>query len=481
MTTHHPSPSRRWFVLPALTAALLAGCVNLAPPYAQPEAPIPQAWPSGVATPVDTGVPADVGWRDFFIEERLRNTVALALDNNRDLRVAVLNIEQARARYGIARSSAFPSVDLAAGGTRSRTPGGLSSSDSPPRIASQYSVDLGLTSYELDLFGRVRNLGDSALQSYLATVETQRSVHISLVSEVASAWLTLAADQQRLQLARDTLASQQRSFALIQHSHALGAQSGLALARAQSTVQAAMVDAAAYDSQVEQDGNALALLVGAPLPAGLLPLLTASDSPTPASRLLALPAAGLPSSVLQQRPDVLASEYALRASHADIGAARAAFYPRIALTGSIGSASTSLSGLFESGSAAWSFMPSISLPIFNGGLNRANLQVAEVQQKIQLAGYEKTLQTAFREVADALAARRTLDDRLTAHQALLVATARSVALSQALFTSGGIGYLDVLDAQRSLYAVQQSLIGLQFIEQTNRLALYKALGGGFAS
>ncbi|WP_413764266.1 efflux transporter outer membrane subunit [Variovorax sp. Varisp41] len=469
--------------LTLVAAAVLAGCVNLAPDYQAPALPVPQTLPSAN---VEATTPLDAGWRDFFVEPKLRAVIELALANNRDLRVAALNIERARAQYGIARAGLFPTIDAGAGGSRSRTPGSLSTGGEP-RYATQYSADLGLTSYEIDLFGRVRNLSESALQSFFQTEATQRGTQISLVASVATAWLQLAADEQRLQLARHTLESQRRSFDLIQRGHGLGAQSGLALAQAQSTVDAARADAAAFDSQVEQDRNALALLVGATPPAELLPTPAATDpstataapaEPAPAARLL-VPPAGLPSSVLQQRPDVLAAEHALRASNADIGAARAAFFPRIALTASAGTASSTLSGLFASGSSAWSFAPSISVPIFDGGANRANLRVAEAQQKIQLASYEKTVQTAFREVADALAERRTLAERLDAQRSLLDATSRSFSLSQSLFRSGASSYLDVLDAQRAYYAAQQTLIGLQLTEQTNRLTIYKVLGGGW--
>jgi multidrug efflux system outer membrane protein len=472
----------RSVALAAVACAVLAGCVNLAPEYSAPASPVPQALPSsGVEAPT----PLDVGWRSFFVDPRLRGTIELALASNRDLRVAALNIERARAQYGIARAGLFPTVDAGAGGSRSRTPGSLSSGGEP-RIASQYSADLGMTAYELDLFGRVRNLSEAALQSYFQTEATQRSTQISLISSVATAWLQLAADEQRLALARSTLESQRKSYDLIQRSHALGSQSGLALAQSQSTVDAARADAAAFDSLVEQDRNALALLVGATPPAELLPIPPATPSaqtagtaePSVASQLL-VPPPDLPSSVLQQRPDVLAAEHALRASNADIGAARAAFFPRIALTASAGTASSTLSGLFASGSKAWSFAPSVSMPIFDGGANRANLRVAEAQQKIQVATYEKAVQTAFREVADALAERRTLAERLDAQRSLLGATSRSFELSQSLFRSGASSYLDVLDAQRAHYAAQQTLIGLQLTEQANRLAIYKALGGGW--
>ncbi|MCU4120297.1 efflux transporter outer membrane subunit [Variovorax sp. N23] len=469
---------RRTLLSLTVPVALLSGCVNLAPTYTQPAAPVPAAWasaPAGMAAAEPAA--RDLGWREFFVDARLRGVVELALANNRDLRVAALNIDRARAQYGVTRAGAFPSANLGASGSRTRTPGSVSSSGQT-RLATQYNVNLGLTSYELDLFGRVRNLSDAALESFFATEDARRGTQLSLVAEVATAWLVLATDQQRLQLARETLATRQKSYDLIKRSYDLGAQSGLALAQAQTTVDTARADAAAFDSQAEQSRNALNLLAGTTVPAELLPPPMAAMAQAPAAQLLA-PPAELPSSVLQQRPDVLAAEHALRASNANIGAARAAFFPRITLTGSAGTASSSLSGLFADGSAAWNFAPSISLPIFDGGINRANLGVAEAQQQIQLSSYEKTLQVAFREVADALAARRTLGERLAAQQSLVAATTRAFELSDALFRSGGAAYLDVLDAQRALYAAQQSLISLQLTEQTNRLTLYKVLGGGW--
>ena len=473
----------RCFVQLAVPAAVLSGCANLAPDYRQPAAPVPQSWPSGAA-PAPVSASADLlamGWQEFFIDERLRRVVALAVDNNRDLRVAALNIERVRALYGVKQAAIFPGLQAGASGSRGRTLGGQSEGGSS-RVSSQYSVNLGLVRYELDLFGRVHNLNEAALQTYFRAAETRRSAQISLVAEVATAWLTLAADGQRLQLARNTLASQRKSFELVERSHALGAQSGLSLAQAQSTVDAARVEVAAFDAQVERDGNALALLVGTGVPAELLPPQGDKERAVqlaPAARLL-VPPAGLPSSVLQQRPDVLAAEHALQAGNADIGAARAAFYPSISLTGAVGTASRTLSSLFGNGSRTWGFSPQITLPIFDGGANRANLRVAEAQQQILLADYEKTLQIAFREVADALASRRTLAERLDAQQSLVASTSRSFELSQALFRSGSGGFLEVLVAQRSLYAVQQSLIDLQAVEQVNRLTLYKVLGGGWS-
>lgn len=459
-------PSRLTLLLPAL---LLAGCVNLAPDYQQPQAPIPQQWPTNAEL---GSASAQIGWQAFFLDARLKQVIEQTLANNRDLRVAALNVEKARALYRVQRAEQLPTLNAGGSGTHSRTPASLSGTGSAS-TTHQYSAALGLSGYELDLFGRIRNLSDAALEDYLALEETRRSTQISLLAEVANAWLTLAADRDLLKLAEDTLTSQQASYELQQRSHALGNTSGLILAQAQTTVESARVDVAAYQSQVQQDLNALNLLAGSQLAEELLPGGLSEDS----AELLEIPA-GLPSSLLQQRPDVLAAEHGLKSANADIGAARAAFFPSISLTASAGSSSAALSGLFTGGSAAWNFAPSISLPIFDVGSNRANLQAAESERDIQLATYEKTLQSAFREVADVLAERGTLRQRMDAQRALTEATARSQRLADALYRNGASSYLDALDAQRELYAVQQNLISLQLTEQSNRIALYRVLGGG---
>lgn len=473
--------SIRWPLVAA--AAALAGCANLAPPYERPAAPVPAAWPAssnaastGTAAPAPAATsPQDIGWRDFFTEPRLRDVVALALQNNRDQRVALLNIDKARAVYRVQQAAELPELTANASGSASRSAADLSSSGRSS-TSRQYSVALGLAAYELDFFGRARNLSDAALQSFLATEQSQRSTQISLVAEVANAWLTLAADQRRLALARSTLDSQQRSFVLTQRRRELGAASQLDLATAQTSVDSARGDVAAYTAQVALDLNALQLLVGTELPALLLPAVT---EPAPAAApLLAVPD-GLPSSLLQQRPDVLAAEHSLQAAHADIGAARAAFFPSITLTAAAGTASNSLSGLFRGGNGTWSFAPSIRLPIFDGGANQANLDAARAEQQIQLASYEKAIQTAFREVADVLATRSTLDERLAAQASLARATRQRYELTQARQRSGADSALDVLDAQRSLYAAEQGLITLALAEQSNRITLYKVLGGGW--
>jgi multidrug efflux system outer membrane protein len=461
-------PSRLTLLLPAL---LLAGCVNLAPDYQQPQAPIPQQWPASTEL---GSASAQIGWQAFFLDARLKQVIEQTLANNRDLRVAALNVEKARALYRVQRAEQLPTINAGGSGNHSRTPASLSGTGSAS-TTHQYSAELGLSGYELDLFGRIRNLSDAALEDYLALEETRRSTQISLLAEVANAWLTLAADRDLLKLAEDTLSSQQSSYELQQRSHALGNTSGLTLAQAQTTVESARVDVAAYQSQVQQDLNALNLLAGSQLAEELLPSGLSENS----AELLDVPA-GLPSSLLQQRPDVLAAEHGLKSANADIGAARAAFFPSISLTASAGSSSAALSGLFKGGSAAWNFAPSISLPIFDAGSNRANLQAAESERDIQLATYEKTLQSAFREVADVLAERGTLRQRMDAQRALTEATARSQRLADALYRNGASSYLDALDAQRELYAAQQNLINLQLTEQSNRIALYRVLGGGIA-
>lgn len=460
--------SRLGLLLPAL---LLAGCVNLAPDYQQPQAPIPQQWPANSEL---GSTSAQIGWQAFFLDTRLKQVIEQTLANNRDLRVAALNVEKARALYRVQRAEQLPTLNAGVSSSHSRTPASISGTGSAS-TAHQYSAELGLSGYELDLFGRIRNLSDAALEDYLALDETRRSTQISLLAEVANAWLTLAADRDLLKLAEDTLVSQQASYQLQQRSHALGNTSGLTLAQAQTTVASARVDVAAYQSQVQQDLNALNLLAGSQLADELLPNGLSEGS----AELLNVPA-GLPSSLLQQRPDVLAAEHGLKAANADIGAARAAFFPSISLTSSAGTSSAALGELFKGGSGAWRFAPSISLPVFDAGANRANLEAAERERDIQLATYEKTLQSAFREVADVLAERGTLRQRMEAQQALTGATAKSYQLADALYRNGASSYLDALDSQRQLYAARQALISLQLTEQSNRIALYRVLGGGIA-
>lgn len=460
----------------SLLILVMTGC-TMAPQYTRPEAPVPAAWPDGPAyggggaAAPDGRAAATVAWREFFLDEQLRKLIALALDKNRDLRVAALSIERSRALYRIQRADLFPTVEATGSGSVQRLPAGTSRTGEAV-TSHQYSVELGFSAYELDFFGRLRSLKDQALEQFFATEEARRSAQISLVAEVAGAYLALAADRERLKIARDTFESQQASYALIKRRFEAGASSGLDLRQAQSSVEAARVESARFTSLVAQDENALALLIGSPVPADLLP------SGLGAFSALKELSAGLPSDVLQHRPDIMQAEHLLKAAYADIGAARAAFFPRITLTSAIGTASDQLSGLFGSGSAAWSFAPQITLPIFNAGRNRAALNVAEVDREIFLARYEKAVQDAFREVADALAQKGTLGEQMEAQQSLVDATAESYRLSQARYRNGVASYLNVLDAQRSLYSAQQGLVSIRLSRLINRVTLYKVLGGG---
>jgi len=459
-------------LLGAALALALAGC-NLAPEYQRPDAPIPGEWPASAASTGQGKALAETGWQDFFADARLKQVVDLALRNNRDLRVAILNIEKARAQYRISSAAQFPAINATGTETVQRQADVLSVGGKG-EVTRAYSLGVGFAGYELDFFGRVRNLKDQALEQFLATEDARRSAHISLVAEVANTWLALAADQEHLQLARDTLASQQSSLALTQRSFDVGVSATLDLNLARISVEAAKVDLARYTAAVAQDRNALNLVVGSQTPEDLLP--TALTDVTTA--LTEIPA-GVPSETLLQRPDIAQAERTLRAANANIGAARAAFYPRITLTASGGVASPKLSELFDSGTGTWSFMPQIVLPIFNAGSNQANLDAARVDKDIRIAQYEKAIQSAFREASDALAVRASVGDQLAAQQALVDAAAESSRLSDLRYRSGIDSYLPVLDSQRSHYAAQQNLITLRQSRQSNSISLYKVFGGGW--
>lgn len=456
----------------------LTGCSTMAPKYVQPVAPVDAAWPKGdayqpAAVKAETKPVAEVPWREFFVDRQLQQVIELALKNNRDLRIAALNIERAQALYQIRRADLLPHLDANAAANVQRIPVDLSSTNKA-MVTEQYNVGLGLSSYEVDLFGRVRSLKDQALEQYLATEQAQRSVQISLVSQVAVAWLAMAADKERLSLARMTLANQMEAYKLINSRYEAGISSALDLNQARTSVDSARVDIARFTTLAAQDENALSLLVGSSVSADLLPQ-SLGDGLTSLKEI----APGLPSGVLLSRPDILQAEGDLKAANANIGAARAAFFPRITLVSSIGFGSDELSGLFKGGSFAWSFAPRISVPIFDGGTNKANLAVAEVDRNIAIARYEKAIQSAFREVADGLAQRGTIDEQLAAQQSLTDATAESQKLSQARYDKGVDGYLSVLDSQRSLYAARQNLIAVRLANQANLVSLYKVLGGGW--
>ncbi|CDF81824.1 AdeC/AdeK/OprM family multidrug efflux complex outer membrane factor [Pseudomonas sp. QL9] len=460
----------------ALAAAALSGC-SLIPDYQRPEAPVAQAYPQGPAYAGAQGVvggtpAADLNWQSFFNDPQLRRLIDVALENNRDLRVAALNLEAFQAQYRIQRAQLYPAVSADVAGSRQRLPAKVSSTGNE-MISSQYGATLGVTAWEIDLFGRLRSLRDQALEQYLASDEARRSTQTALVASVANAYLTLRSDQDQLKLTRDTLATYEKTYALTKRSNEVGVASALDLSQAQTSVESARAALAQYTRLVAQDQNALTLLLGTGVPADL-PQGLALDQP-----ILAPIPAGLPSDLLQRRPDILEAEHQLKAANANIGAARAAFFPSISLTANAGSLSPDLSGLFDGGSGTWLFKPSISLPIFNAGSLQASLDLAKVQKNIQVAQYEKAIQTAFSEVADGLAARGTYGDQLAAQRALVDANARYYTLAEKRYRTGVDNYLTLLVAQRSLFSSQQQLITDRLNQLTSEVNLYKALGGGW--
>lgn len=461
----------------ALSGALLAGC-SFIPEYERPAAPVSYTWPQGPAYNVeavsleDGPSAAEVGWRDFFVDRRLQGLIALALQNNRDLRVAALDITRARAQYRISRSDLFPKVDAGSSFSRERTSEDFSATGNA-ETGSKYDVELGTSSYEIDFFGRVRSLKEEALEAYLSTEEAQRSAQISLVAEVATAYLTLIADREQLKLSRETVESQQKSYDLTGKSQEMGVASLLDVRQAQMSVEQARADVALFTGQVAQDQNALALLVGTEIPADLL----AADSLDEVAILEDLPV-GLPSEVLQRRPDILEAEHTLKAANANIGAARAAFFPQVTLSLTGGSSAATLGALFNPGTLVWSFVPQVTLPIFDAGENQATLDVAKADRDIAVAQYELAIQTAFSEVANALAVRGTVDERQAAQQALVEAADESYRLAEARFRRGVDSYLAALDSQRELYSAQQDLITIRLSRSSNLVTLYQALGGG---
>ena len=462
------------FLFLIITTLLPVGC-TLAPEYKRPASPVPADWPKGAAyqeakTASSASTASELKWQEFFKDEKLQKIITTALKNNRDLRLAVLNVEKARALYGIQRAELLPTVNAAGSMNRQRVPADLSASGKVMTM-EQYSVNLGISSWEIDFFGRIRSLKDRMLQEYLATEQAGRSAQILLVSTVANAYLSLAADRENLKLAKSTLETQQATYKLINKRYDVGLASELDLLRAQSQVDTARGDAARYTQLAAQDENALNLLVGSPAPDELLP--TELGSVIPPREI----SSGTPSDILLRRPDIMAAEHRLKAANANIGAARAAFFPRIALTTSIGTASADLSNLFKSAQETWSFAPQIVLPIFDARTWSA-YDATKTEREIAVAQYEKAIQTAFREVADALAVRGTVDQQLSAQESLVNAVAETHRLSNARYTKGIDSYLGVLDAQRSLNASKQGLIVLRLARFANLVTLYKVLGGG---
>ena len=462
-------------LLPILASVVaLSGC-TLAPKYRRPDAPMPVAWPAGVAgeTAASTQAKAapDIPWQEFFSDSKLQQVIGLALTNNRDLRIAALTVERARALYNIQRGELLPSVNAVGTGSKSETPADLSSSGE--RMTSErYDVNLGIAAWEIDLFGRIQSLKDRALEEYLGTEQARRGAQILLVSSVAGTYLTLAADEENLALAKTTLEAQQSGYDLIKRRRDLGLVPDVDLFRAQTQVDTARGNVALYTQKAALDRNALNLLVGSPVPDELLPASLAGVIPPGEV------APGIPSDVLLRRPDVLQAESQLKAANADIGAARATLFPRISLTAAFGTASAELSGLFKSDSDACSFAPRVSMPIFDTRTWSA-LRATKVQRKLIVAQYEKTIQNAFKEVADALAVRDTVNEQLSAQTSLVNAVAETYRLSNSRYEKGMDSYLSVLDAQRSLYSAQQGLVSLGLAKVANTVQLYAVLGGGW--
>jgi len=476
-------PTIKPAALATAMAVLLSAC-SLAPTYERPAAPVAAAFPSdsaGAAARTSVPLPlradarnaVDTGWRDYFTDPRLQQLIAAALDNNRDLRTAVLRIEEARAQYNIQSADRLPNVNASLANTRAKTPAFLSSTGRST-IGERYDVGASVSSFELDFFGRVKSLNDAALATYLATEEARLAAQIALVSQVAQAYYTERAYAEQYALAQQTYEARARTYKLTQQRAEVGASSRLDLRSNETLMETARAAALTLARQRAQAENALTLLVGqAPVAAasGAMP----SDAQIDA--LSALPE-GLPSDLLVRRPDIRGAEQRLKAANANIGAARAAFFPRISLTAAIGSSSPSLHGLFDSGSGSWSFAPQLTLPIFDAGRNSANLTLAEVRKNLAVADYEKAIQTAFREVADALAARDYLGEQVNAQRAVQEAQADRLKLLQLRFDNGVASSLDVLDAQRELFSAQQTLVQTRLLRTTTAIDLYRTLGGG---
>ncbi|MEF8710441.1 MAG: efflux transporter outer membrane subunit [Candidatus Accumulibacter propinquus] len=452
----------------AAVALLMAGCASMAPPYEVSALPVPPVYAS--VTHQDGASAAAIGWRDYFTDPQLRSLIGLALDNNRDLQSAVLRVEQARAAYGIQRADLFPSIGALAREDRSRTPARLSLTGRP-LVASQYQVGLGLASWEIDFWGRVRSLEDAALETYLATDAARRAASIGLVAQVANSYLALRGLDERIALARQTIASHEKTFRIFTRRVEVGSTSRFNLTEVQTLLTQAQALGAQLELARAAQFNALTLLVGVPVK------LPPEQGQLDESNVFRELRPGLPSDLLLQRPDIVAAEHLLKAANANIGAARAAFFPRIALVGSLGTASVELTDLFASGSLAWLFSPSISLPIFDAGRRQNNLSLAETNRDLAVTQYEKTVQVAFRDVSDALSARVWLRQQVAIARTALATQVERARLSQLRFNNGASAFLDVLDAQRDLLNAEQQLVQTRRELLSSQVSLYAALGG----
>jgi outer membrane protein, multidrug efflux system len=471
------------FLTAFLASAALSAC-TLMPHYQRPHSPVPNNWPADAVSPsAAPAISADqIGWREFFTDPRLQRLVQLALDNNRNLRIAVLNVAASEAQFRVQRGNLFPAISATGSELAERIPpngsiplGGAAVPSGPSAITlHEYTAGIGFTNYELDLFGRQRSLTTQAFEQYLAQSESRRSTQISLVAEVASDYFAVLADEALVNITQETLQSESESYELTKAMYQHDTTTLLALRQAESAADAARASLAQYQRELAQDSHALTLVLGQEIPADL-----PSGKDLNAEGLLAAVPEGLPSDLLTYRPDILSAEHMLRAANADIGAARAAFFPEIQLTASGGTASGRLSGLFRAGTGAWTVAPTITLPIFNGGQNVANLDLAHIEKNVAVAQYELAIQTAFREVSDALSAGGTYVEQRQAQEALVAADAEAFRLAQMRFRSGVDSYLATLDAERSLYSAQQGLVSVRQAELANRVTLYKALGGGW--
>lgn len=482
----------RHLLASGIAVAALSGC-TLIPAYHRPPSPVPSQWPadaplssSGGAVRGGAGATpaADIGWQELFSDPRLQRLVAIALENSQNLRIAVLNVEASQAQFRVQRGALFPSISASGSELAEKLPAnglpdavgasGASAFAAPGATLHSYSAELGFTGYELDLFGQERSLTRAAFEQYLAQDETRRSAQISLVGEVASDYFAVLADQALVKLTRETVRSDTESYDITLAMYQHDTTTLLSLRQSESAVDAARASLAQYQRQLALDTHALTLVLGAPIPAQLL-----QGANIEREGLLERVPAGLPSDLLSRRPDIVSAEHALEAANANIGAARAAFFPSISLTGSGGTSSSSLSSLFAKGTGTWSFSPTITLPIFTGGENLANLDLAHINQKIAVANYELAIESAFQEVSDALSARATYRDQLKAQRELVEADADAYRLADMRFRSGVDSYLPALTAQLSLYAAREQLIALRQADLTNEVTLYKALGGGW--
>ncbi len=478
-TRQRDAPHDRW--LRGMTSGCALACAlavtgcSLAPPHQTPSLPVASRYPADTASqpgaPSDGPIAPEIAWRDYFADPQLQALIAQALANNRDLRTAMLRVEEARAIYGIQRADQLPSIAATANGSRARIPGDLNMSGQS-LVSSQYQAGAGLAAWELDFWGRVRNLKDAALENYLATDEARRAVTLSLIGQVADSYLGLRELDQRIALARQTIATREESLRIFKRRFEVGAIAKMDLVQVEVLLQQAQTLAAQLEQGRAAQAHALTLLAGSTLPS--LPEQTDFSDDAIAREVRV----GLPSDLLLQRPDILAAEHQLRAAQANIGAARAAFFPRITLTGSLGTASAELDGLFDSGSRAWSFLPSLSLPVFDAGRNRASLDLAQVRSSLAVTNYEKTVQAAFRDVSDALSARHWLTEQVRIAQATLAAQTERARLSQLRYDNGSAPYFEVLDAQRDLLTAEQQLVQTRRALLSSRVSLYAALGGG---